>query len=95
MVTEWVRRKVTDYTPGVGRVFVVCGAGPHPGCNRVVPYYRLHGKGRPTGCPHCANTYFRPAQIAEWRAALWLLWGWLTRQGDPRMPFRVITDRYA
>ena len=90
-MSAWIRRRVTDYTPGVGRVFVTCGAGPNPGCNRVVPYYRLYGSGIKTvGCPHCGNTYFRPTQIPEWRAALWLLWGFLiTRKGDPRMPFRV------
>ena len=94
---DWLRQRITDYTPGVGRVFVVCGAGPHVGCNRVVPYYRLYGRGRraKAACPHCGQIYFRPAQIPEWRAALWLAWGVLTRQGDPRMPLRTSESRYA
>lgn len=95
-VSDWLRTRITDYTPGVGRVFVVCGAGPHAGCNRVIPYYRLYGpRANRVGCPHCGQVYFRPATIAEWKAALWLAWGWITRQGDPRMPMRTAPNKYA
>jgi hypothetical protein len=93
---HWLRRKITDHTVGVARVFIVCGAGKHIGCGRVVPYYRLYGKGiTSVGCPKCGQIHFRPATIPEWRAALWLFWGWVTRQGDPRMPMRIMTDTYA
>jgi hypothetical protein len=95
-LTDYIRARITDYTPGVGRVFVVCGAGPHVGCNKVVPHYRLYGKGIATlGCTRCGNTYVRPANIPEWKAALWLAWGYLTRKGDPRMPLRMTSSPYA
>lgn len=95
-VSDWLRKNVTDYTPGVGRVFVICGGGPRSGCGRVVPYYRLYGPlARKVGCPYCGQLYFRPAPIPEWRAALWVVWGWISRQGDPRMPMRMVHDRYA
>lgn len=87
---DWLRRRLTDYTPGVGRAFLVCRA-----CGGVVPYYRVHGPIRTaTGC-RCGHTYVRPATIPEWKAAGWLLWGWLTRRGDPRMPIRQVDSRYA
>lgn len=93
----WVRRKVTDHTPGIGRVFLICGAKSVAGCGRVVPYYRVYGKGKnkTLGCPHCGQSYYRPAQIPEWRAALWLLWGWISKNGDPRMPIDRVTSPYA
>ena len=90
-LSAWLRGKVTDYTPGVGRVFIACRE-----CHRVVPYYRLYGRHLPrAGCPHCAHLYFHPVQIPEWKAALFVAWGFLTKQGDPRMPFRVIENKYA
>lgn len=77
-------------------MFVVCGALGHPGCGRVIPYYRLCGRGvRTVGCPKCGALYFHPARIPEWRAALWLVWGWVTRRGDPRMPLRTAASKYA
>ena len=94
-IAERLRAKFTDYTPGVGRVFVVCGGGGHQGCNRVVPYYRLYGREAKVGCIKCGCVYFRPAQIPEWKAALFVLWGFLTRRGDPRMPMRIVSDKYA
>lgn len=95
-LADWLRQRVTDHTPGVGRVFVVCGASGHAGCNRVVPYYRVYGcSPKRVGCPKCGQVYVRPALIPEWKAALWVLWGWISRQGDPRMPLRQVTSPYA
>lgn len=93
-LADWIRTKTTDYTSEVGRVFLRCGAGPKSGCNRVVPHYRLYGKGKPGHC-RCGHVYVRPAQIPEWQAAVWLLWGYVTKQGDPRMPMRQAPNRYA
>ena len=95
MIGNWLRNTFTDHTPGVGRVFVLCGGGSMVGCNRVIPYYRLYGQVAQTGCPHCGRHYFRPARIPEWRAALWVLWGVISGKGDPRMPMRIVTDKYA
>ena len=90
-IGEWIRKRVTEYTPNVGHVFVACR-----GCERVVPYYRLYGKHiKSHGCPHCAHLYFAPVQIPEWKAAIYVAWGFLTKQGDPRMPFRVVGSKYA
>ena len=91
MISDWIRKRVTDYTPGVGRVFLACR-----GCERVVPYYKLYGKGITTnGCPHCGHLYFQPKQIAEVYAAWLLLWAYVTKQGDPRMAYRKIDSKYA
>lgn len=90
MIQDWLRRRVTEYTPGVGRVFLVCRE-----CQRVVPYYRVYGPKAHMGCPHCANDTYRIARIPEWKAALWLLWGYVSRQGDPRMPIRQAPTKYA
>lgn len=95
MIAEWLRQRFTDHTPGVGRVFVVCGGGRMAGCNRIIPYYRLYGEAAKVGCIHCGGHYFRPAQIPEWKAALWVLWGHLSRKGDPRMPMRTVLGKYA
>jgi hypothetical protein len=94
VLEDWLRRKVTDYEPGVGRVFMRCGAGQYAGCNRVLPYYRLHGRHKTVGCPKCGGLYFRPVVIPEWLALCWLVWSYCTGKGDPRMPMRK-DDRYA
>lgn len=88
-IGEWIQARVTDYTPGVGRVFVRCTS-----CQRVVPYYRLSGRIVSYGC-RCGNKYFRPVNIPEWQAALWLAWGWVTGKGDPRVPERKVDTHYA
>lgn len=88
-IGEWIQRRVTDYTPGVGRVFVRCTQ-----CQRVVPYYKLTGRIVRYGCA-CGNKHFRPVNIPEWQAVVWLAWAWLRRKGDPRMPMRTVDSNYA
>lgn len=90
-LTTALRHRLTDYTPGVGRVFLIC-----KDCHRVQPYYRLYGPAGQTrmGCA-CGCPYVKPATIPEWKAAWWLLWSAVRRKGDPRMPYRTIEDRYA
>lgn len=96
MIADWLRQRITDYEPGVGRVFVQCGAVSKAGCGRVIPYYRLYGRHlKRTGCPHCGKAFFSPTRIPEWKAALWLLWGWVSRQGDPRMPLVQARSPFA
>ena len=94
---DWLRRRLTDYTEGVGRVFVCCDT-----CHRVVPHYRVSGKHGRITC-QCGGRVFRAQRIAEWRAAWWvlgvgLIWRrWLCRQADwdARVPMRVVTNPYA
>lgn len=93
---DWLYAKFTTSDPDVGRAFIACGAGSHAGCNRIIPYYRVYGRNtKNLGCPSCGNTYVRPVNIPEWQAALRLLWGWLTMQGDPRITIRRVPNRYA
>ena len=87
-IADWLRAKVTDHTPDVGRVFVVCGSARTGGCGRVIPYYRLYGRVAQMGCPHCGNIYFSPRRIPEWKAAWLVIWGYVSGKGDPRMPMR-------
>lgn len=88
-LVDSLRARLTDYTPGVGRVFVCCRD-----CQRIVPYYRLYGRGVSGAC-FCGNETFRASTVPEWKAGLWLLWGWVSRQGDPRMPLRMLESPYA
>jgi hypothetical protein len=60
-----------------------------------VPYYRLTGRTAYLGCRHCGQVFFHPTRIPEWRAAVWVLWGFVTKQGDPRMPIRQAASKYA
>lgn len=88
-LSDHLRSRLTDHTPGVGWVFLACCL-----CQRTVPHYRLYGK-RVSGKCYCGHDRFRPVQIAEWKAALWLAWGWLSRRGEPRMPLREAPSKYA
>jgi hypothetical protein len=81
-------------TPGVSRIFIACDA-----CRRVVPHYRVYGSQRvASGRCKCGNVQFRPTQLPEWKAAIWVLViGWLWRktirkeqEWDPRMPIRQV-----
>ena len=94
-LTDKIRTRVTDHTPGVGYVFIVCGSAKKSGCGRVIPYYRLYGGIAKNGCPYCDGIYFSPKRIPEWKAAWFLFWGWLTGRGDPRMPMRKVASKYA
>jgi len=89
---DWVQSKGADAVPGVGRMFMVCRE-----CHRVVPYYRVYGPSERalTSC-YCGHDTYRTAVIPNWKAALWLLWGFvLTRKGDPRLPIRKMDSPYA
>lgn len=87
---DWLRQTLTEYTPGVGRVFVRCDD-----CKRVVPHYRITGRLGKLDC-RCGGRVFRPATVSEWQAAWWvlvigLLWRkTLCRKAewDPRVPWR-------
>jgi hypothetical protein len=94
---EWLRTRLTNYTPEVGRIFVCCDD-----CKRVVPHYRITGRHGRLTC-RCGGRLFRAKTISEWRAAWWtlvvgLFWRRLIcRQveWDPRVPMRIVTGKYA
>lgn len=82
--------KVAFTTPGVDRIFLACDT-----CKRMVPHYRIYGRGVPGRCK-CGGNALRPVRLPEWRAAWWVvIVGWLWRrtlrrceEWDPRMPIR-------
>lgn len=94
---EWLRKRLTEYVPGVGRVFVRCDE-----CQRVVPHYTITGKHGRLDC-RCGGRVFRPVRLPEWQAAWWvlvvgLLWRRTIRRRpdwDARVPVREAMTRYA
>lgn len=94
---NWLRQRLTEYVPGVGRVFICCDE-----CRRVIPHYTVSGRHGRLRCD-CGGTVFRAATLPEWRAAWWvlavgLLWRKTLRRRadwDPRVPLRLVSSRYA
>ena len=97
-LADFIRSRITDYTPGVGRVFLRC-----KDCRRLIPHYRVSGKTAASNLAcRCGCPYMRPAHINDVLALAWVIYAFVWRRlirrlddWEPRMPFRVNDNPYA